>query len=800
MHQKLALLFFFSCLCCFSQDIKLTGRVTDANNIPIEFANVILTPVDNQEVLKGTTTNQDGYFSIEGISAEAYQFNISFIGFETYKKELALKQNLDLGTLTLKVLNEELATVDVIAKAPTFKKQPDRIIFNIEQTSLTEGSLMDVLKSTPGVLIMNDEISVKNASNIIYLINDKRVYLSGEDIQQLLSGTSANYVQEVEVITNPPAKYDAEGAAVINIKMSKTFVAGYHGSVFGNYTQGIYPRYHAGMSHFYKTKNLNIFANYAYNQDKINRYNSGTVIFLENGVKTGQWDNDIDRDTKSKTHTANVNIDYDLNETSLLSFSANANITPYWKRNTYMDTQAVDSAFTSLNKTDDSTTNLAFNLDYVNQSESGNRLAINLHHTNYDYDRMQDIDSRYFDADQQFLRDHAYHAMAAQKTYIYSGQLDYSLPLETMSLEMGAKVSFIDSNSDVVQIVDGFYPTVDVTNTGLFDYTELNYAGYISASKSWDSWQLSAGLRGEYTDAEGDLSNPVTKNTFNYFKLFPTVNIAHDFNENHSLGLSYGKRIQRPTYSALNPFKFYFNDYTYLQGNPNLQPTISHLITLSYTLKQTYTFEVYYRYENDPVSELVFQENNANQLIYMPVNLDKSVDYGFDFMTYKPFTNVWSVYVINSIFHETAYFKALQSGNSIETNKTWAMYTNVMNFFTFLEDQSLTGEISLLYMSPMINGSADVSSRTQVDLGLKKSFNDGKWVASIKASDIFRTTDFTEKNKYLNQDNTYYSRFDNQWIRVGLRYNFGNTKLSVAQKEEKERKERNRLKGESAGN
>lgn len=798
MHQKITLLLFFSYLSCFSQDFKVTGFVKDANTNAIEFANVLLVSQQDESIVQGTTTNATGFFSLDQVPEGAYILKISFMGYDTFTTHLQLNTSIDLNEIVLKESSETLNAINIVGKRPTFKKQPDRIIFNIEQTSLTEGSILDVLKNTPGILIMNDEISVKNSSNIIYLINNKRVYLTGDDLQQLLSGTSANDVQGVEVITNPPAKYDAEGAAVINIRMSKNLVTGYNGSLFGNFTQGIHPRYKAGMSHFYKTDKLNIFGNYAYTQDKINRYNSGTVNFIEQGSKVGAWKDHVDRNTKSKTHNTNINIDYNIDDTNTLSFSANGNITPYWKRQTQMETQAIDSSFTSINDTDDTTSNMAYNLDYVNKSKSGNSLSVNLHHTNYDYNRDQNITSQYFDVNNQFSRDNQFYSNANQNTNIYSGQIDYSMPLETVSLEMGAKTSYIDSRSDVLQVNQN--NEIDSDNSGVFTYQEYNYAAYFSASKSWDNWQMSAGLRGEYTDAEGDVSTTQTKNTFDYFKWFPTLNVSHDFNENHSLGLSYGKRIQRPTYSALNPFKYYFNDYTYLQGNPNLQPTISQLVTLSYTLKQTYTFEVYYRYEDQPTSELVFQENESNQITYLPVNLDKSVDFGFDFMTYKPITNIWSVYFINSIFHEKAYFNAVQSGNTIETNQTWAMYSNFMNFFSLLEDQSLNIDVSILYMTPMINGSANVSSRAQIDLGVKKAFNNGKWVASLKASDIFRTTDFTVKNKYLNQDNAYYNRFDNQWLRVGLRYNFGNTRLTTNQREEKELGERNRLQSEGANN
>ncbi|QDO93171.1 outer membrane beta-barrel protein [Formosa sediminum] len=802
MSIKFSVLFIFSTFFCYCQDIKITGQIVDQSNKPIAYANVIIINAINESDVKGTLTNDKGYFEIKKLQSGSYNLDISFIGYSHYKTTIELKSSTHLQTITLGEFNETLDAVNIFAKRPTYKKQSDRIIFNIEETSLTEGSVMDVLKSTPGILIINDEISVRNSANIIYLINNKRVYLTGEDLQQLLAGTTATNVQSVEVITNPPAIYDAEGSAVINITMSKNLIVGYNGSVYGNYTQGIYPGINVGTNHFYKTDKISVFANYSYEERKKNRINTSEINFIENNTVVGQWTDKIDRNTSSKSHQLNTNLDYTINDANVISFFGNLNLTPYWNRKANMTTQAIDSSFISKNNIDDTKTNVALNLDYINTSEDGNTFSVNMHHTHYDYDRQQDMNSKYYDINNVFTRDNIFNSNSVQNTYIYSGQADYSTFLnKDIALSFGAKVSLIDSKSSIDQFyLEGDRFVIDEINSGTFDYNEMNYATYVNLSKSWDTWSLSAGLRGEFTDAEGKLSSLYTLNSFNYLELFPTFNVSHDFNEDNSLGLSYGKRIERPSYASLNPFKYYFNDYTFLQGNPNLEPTISHLTTLSYTFKSIYTFELYYRFEDKPTSELVFQDNETNQIFYLPTNLDKSVDFGFDFLMYQQFTHVWSVYVVNSIFHNKTYFEAIESGNSIETNDMWSMYTNIMNFFSFTEDRSLSGEISVLYMSPMINGSSDISSRAQIDLGLKKSFNNGKWVASLKLNDIFKTSNFTVKNKYLNQDNTYNNKYDNQYFRFGLRYNFGNTKLSTNEKEEKEINERNRLSSESTNN
>jgi len=777
--------FFIGVFCALgstaiAQELSLSGRVIDQANTPVSYSNLVLLKAQDSTVVTGTSSNEAGFFKFENLSADRYILKTSFIGFETNSLLVVLSKDTSLSPIVLNETAEALAEVTLVAKRPTLKKEQDRLVFNIENTTLTEGSIWDVLKGTPGVLMLNDEITVKNSGNIIYLINGKRVYLSGQELQQLLSGTNASAVQEVEVITNPPAKYDASGGAVINIKMSKNLIAGYNGSLYGNYTQGVYPRYNLGTSHFFKTDKLNVFLGYTYDYSKVNRINKEDVRFIENGNEVGQWLGNTDRNTQSKSHTANVNVDYNFNDLNTLSFSANGSLTPYWKRHTLSDTQAVDSSFVSRNITDDDSHTLAFNLGFQNTSKKGHTFSTNLHYTTYNYIRFQDVITDYYDASDAFMRSNMFISDSQQEVAIMAAQADYKLAFEDSStLELGAKVSNIDSDSDFEQVLtNNNVQQVDVENTGLFTYTEANYAGYLSYAKDWESWSLSLGLRAEYTDATGELVAS-SVNDFDYFKLFPTFNLSHAFNANHNLGISYNKRIERPAYSNLNPFQFYLNDNTYVVGNPNLQPEITQLATLSYTLKGTYTFEVYYRHVDNPMSELIFQDNAANKIRYEASNLKQNVDYGFDFLMYKPFTKFWAVYVVNSIFKDNAQFFAVESGNAIQENSRWSMYSSATNYFTLSEKASLNAELSLLYISPVVYGSAEASSRAQVDFSMKKSFASGKWIASLAFNDIFQTTDFWVNNNYLNQRNKYYTRFDNQWVRFGLRYNFGNTRLKT---------------------
>ena len=757
----------------------------------------MLSKIDST-IISGATSNESGVYKIENLTANDYIINASFLGYKTQSQSISLQQNKTLDFM-LDGENEVLEEVEITVTRPTLNRQVDRLIFNVENTSLTEGSIWDIVRNTPGVLVMNDQVFVKNSPSVIYLINDRRVHLSGTDLQQLLSGSAADAVKSVEVITIPPAKYDAEGDVVINILMSKNLISGYNGSLYSNYTQGIYPRYSGGTSNFFKSKKTNLFLGYGFNWLKVSRINNEEIKFIENNAIVGNWDTDIDRNTLSKNHNAKINFDYFIDDKNTFSISGNANILPYWKRSTNSFTQAIDSTFNSLNNTNDDKFNIAVNADYVYESKNDNKLSFNFHHTYYDYDRFQEVNTEYKDQNNDFLRSNSFNTSSNQEIKIYSGQSDLEMPFkENGLLELGFKASSIDSNSEINQLLTSSNTEIiDLANSGIFNYEENNIAGYISFSKEWEKWNLSLGLRTEFTEGTGDLEGLSSEtNKFDYLKWFPNGNITRKFNENNTLVISYNKRIERPGYSDLNPFQFFLNDNAFVAGNPNLLPSITEFLTLSYTLNTAFTFEVYYRKATNPFSELSFQNNESKQIKYIASNLNQNIDFGFDFSTYTPISSNWTTYAVTSIFKDEAEFFDIENNNSLETNEQWSFYANWINYFSFLEDKSLSADLSILFISPIIDGSKEVSTRAQLDFGIKKSFNKGKWILSMRASDLLQTSDFNVSNNYNNQDNQNYAKFDNQWLRLGLRYKFGNTKLqtneSIKELEERDRLNTNR--------
>jgi len=796
MNLKLivSLIFLFS-LTSLAQQISVNGLVKDENKQPIAFCNVTLTEVLNTSAVSGTTTNEDGTFVIDNLKPVDYLLKISFLGFETYQDTLSLKKNQSIGAIILKEQTQNLESVTIIAKRPTVQRLSDRLVFNVENSTLSNGNVLDVLKNTPGVIVHNNgDIAIKNSIPTIY-INDRKVHLSSNEIRQLLEGSSASNIKSIEVITNPPAKYEAEGGSVLNIVMSKGLSPGYNGSIFGTYKQGEqYPKYSLGTSQFFKSEKIDAYINYNVSPRKDYRHNSESVNFIENNQKTSSWETDFKRTRASSNHTLNSNIDFKVNKNNTLGFSTNILLSP--KNHTTTDVASVtdvfnavntlDSIFKTNNHIEDELTNLAFTVDYTHQfKKEGEQLSVSAHHTNYDYVSDQFVNTDYFFADRTTLiRNNQFQTISDQKTELYTGQIDYELPIgETAQFEMGAKISSIASDSQLIQYnYENGQPILDTNNSDTFLYDELNYAGYASYSKDWDTWSLKGGLRAEYTDRTGNSLSVNVVNKANYFKVFPSFYMSHDLNDNNTLYFNYNKRIYRPGYSLLNPFKYYLNDNTYSTGNPELLPEIDDVLTLGYTFNKKYTFEAYYRYESNPLLEITFQDNTENILKIINTNIDRNISYGLDFTTYTKVLNDWNLSVYASLFYTEGQFIAEESNNAVLVNDKWSAYGQIINYFSFLKDKSLTADVSYLYIAPMVDGPSVYSSRHGLDMTLKKTLWKEKGSLSIGVTDLFNTQNFTQTNKYLNQDLFLKSRFENRLIVVGFNYKFGNTRLQTNEK------------------
>lgn len=787
-----------------AQEYAVSGTTNDANGQPIAFANVILLKSQDSSIVKGMSTNEKGFFLLDKLTSDTYIFKFSFMGFKEVYKSVLVDKTIDFGTIIMQESSEELDEVNIVLKRPTLKKEADRLVFNVENTALIEGSMFDVLKNTPGILVMENSIQVKNTVPTVY-INDKKVNLSSEELTQLLESSSANSIKLVEVITNPSAKYDASSGVVINIVMSKNLITGYSGNVFANYTQGVFPRYDAGMSHFFKNDKINFFANYSFSHDKINRSEDAEINYLDSNNTIDEiFKSNVNRNTWSRTHNLNFNFDYSIDEKNTLSLSSNMLVLPYFDYKIKNDTEVFDANenldyyFRTNNSSTDDKYNLGFDLDYVHQFDKAEeKLSVNAHFTTYNYKRDQNVLSNYFNNDGSYLDTSAFRTDNNQNTQIFTAKVDYALPLnDSSTLEVGAKGSNIQNDSDIIQfnIINGV-EIQDLNGTDAFEYDESIYAGYINFSKNWEQLSFVGGLRAEQTKVNGYSIYNNDTNTQDYLEWFPTASLNYDFSESFSLYTNYKRSIQRPEYESLNPFQFYLNDVTIVAGNPDLRPTLtSHVILGTSLAGGQFTVEAYYQTSKDNIFELPLQDNVNNTITFTPLNLKKTTEFGFDFITYFNVVKNWSVYFVTSFFNVKD--EGDVDGIGYDRN-LWSNYSVLNNNITLLKDRSLNANFTFVYMSKSISGFREVSDRLVSNLSVSKTILKKRATVSLAISDLFNMEDVSVKSQYLNQNNTTFYDQDTRTIKLGFKYKFGNTNL-VTNQREKSQQETERL--EKTGN
>ncbi|AJR04948.1 outer membrane beta-barrel family protein [Siansivirga zeaxanthinifaciens] len=784
-------LIFLLCFNAFSQDFNVRGKILDEQKIPIPFANISISKDNESKVFTGTTSLENGDFIIENLQPSNYTLNVSYLGYEAVVMYFNLNENIILKDIILKERIQSLDGVTIVSKKPTIKRLVDRVVFNVENSTLSNDNVLTILKHTPGVFVSEESITVKNTKSIVY-INDKRVHLSAMDLQNLLEGTSAVNIKSIEVISNPPAKYDAEGGAIINIVTSKNIISGYNGNVYGNFKQGFkFPKYSLGTSHFFKTEKLDMYFNYNFTPREDFRIIDESINFISNNQVSSRWESDFEKTTKSANNNFNANIDFEIDKNNSLSFASNIMVAPRRQtktdRNTiteiYSASNVLDSILQANNKLVEETINLAFTLDYKHAfKKEGEQLLVSLHHTNYDNSNFQDVNTGYFYPDMtSAFRNNRFQTFTSQYIKLFTGQVDFELPLNNGAhFETGAKITSIDSDNILKQFtVENNVKTEDLNNTDTFLYNETNYAFYISYSHDWEHWSFKSGIRSEYTDILGESVSTNQTNSNKYLKIFPNINLLNRINESNEIYFNYKKRIFRPSYMQLNPFKYYQNDYSYVTGDPNLKPQIDDVFILGYTFNKKYTFEAFYRFENNTALQIVFQDNASNILKYINSNIDRNISYGLDFTTYTSISKDWNIYVLSSIFNNDNKFVALESNNALQKNNQWSFYGQFVNYFSFLKDKTLTADLAIQYISTIAEGPTFSSERLGVDLNLRKTLWNERASLSIGMMDIFNTQNFNQTTRYLNQDIYMKSNSENRLFVFGFNYKFGNSKLET---------------------
>lgn len=766
-----------------AQNYSLSGTVVDNTNNPLSYVNVIIYEAEAQEPFTGTSTDETGTFLLETLNTGEYTLEITMIGYKAKSLQITITESISLGTIFLEEDLELLNETIITAKRPTIQKSSGMLVFNVENTSLSTGNTLGLLSKTPGVIVLGDNISIKNQPTTLYL-NGRRVYLSPQETTSYLQNLDASVIKKIEVITNPSSQFDAEAGTVLNIITSKNVSPRYKGSFNGTYEQAIFSKYTFGTSHFYKNNWLNLYAGYSFSPRKENKDQESFIRFFEADETTTRaiWESDFNRITRSYGHQGNFVADIDFDAKNTLNITANLFLSPNKEFNNRQYTEIlnaqrqIDSTFFTKSEITNDMTNVTFGTEYkMLLNEAGSALKIGGNYIFYDSDQFQELESNYFLPNGNFLKNIAFETNATQETKIATGYLDVNTSLLNGSLETGLKYSNIDTQTglDYFTIVNG-NPQINPALSDDFTYEESIFAGYLTFSKEFERWNFSLGTRAEYTDVKGVSISLGDLNTQEYFKLFPSASIEYQLNSNNSVGVNYARKIERPRYQSLNPFRYFLNENNFNEGNPNLVPSIEDKITLSYTHKGKWFFEWYYQTIENSLEILNFQDNENATFRQLDANLIDFFQYSFDAVYAAPITNSWYASFVTSTYYLENEFFAVESSQERAQNHTMGVFLQSYNQITLSQKGGLSSDVSARYISNLISGSLDYKNIFDFSVSFRKSLWNNRASLTAGVDDIFKTNNVQVTSRYLNQDNSYFARPESRKFWIGFKYNFGN--------------------------
>jgi len=583
------------------QSFKITGKITGVDSKPLEGATVYLKRAADSVLIKTELADASGNFVFNNQKPGDYRLTITMVGYASYKSDVfQLNADKSLPVISLVQAGTALKEVTVSSQKPLIEHKIDRTVVNVDALLTAAGSTaLDVLEKAPGVLVDdNGAISLKGKGVTIF-IDDKPTYLSGEELESYLRSLTSANIDQIELMTNPPAKYDAAGnGGIINIRTKRSKVKGFNGALNLAYAQGVYARTSNSFNFNYRNNKINVTGNLSYNTN--NGYNDLDInrhfLNADGSLASNFLQNSFIRRTM-QAYSGRVAVDYYASDKTTWGIGLNGLYNPS-NRTTLAtsklsDAQNVlDSTIIANNKDHPLFKNGGVNFNYRHQfDKNGKELTADLDYIKYNSSRVQSFDNRTYLPDGTMTAGDLLTGSLPANIDIFAFKTDYTHPLSNgVKLGIGLKTSYTktDNIAEYFDAVNGI-TTPDYDKTNHFLYNEQINAGYINASKDFKRISVQAGLRFENTISNGhqlgNIQKPDSVFKRNYNGLFPTLYFQYKLDSagKQSITLDYGRRIDRPAYQDLNPFLSPIDKFTYYTGNPFLKPTYSNNIELNYT-------------------------------------------------------------------------------------------------------------------------------------------------------------------------------------------------------------------------
>lgn len=793
----------FSFFSINAQNGVIKGQLADEKGVVLEYANVLLLNPADSTLIKGVVTDLEGEFVFETVEKGNYLVSASSVGFnEIYSSLINSNNNVIVIDPLILTQGVELSEVTVTTKKPFIEMKADKIIVNVENSAVNSGnSAIEILQKSPGVIIDKDnKISLRGKQGVLVMINGKNQYLSGDELTRLLESMPAENIQNIEIITNPSAKYDAEGnAGIINIRLKKNNNIGFNGSVNAGVRKGQKLSYNTGLNFNYRSDKINIYGSGSINkwagfQDliikKVIPFNEGETIF-------DQVSNMTDSE---RSYNTRIGIDYNISDKTTIGFLYNFNEeNNLWNNENQTEITGTNTpGFNFLNviaKNDGFWNQNSLNFNAVhNFDDKGTSLTFDADYSFYQSDYVNTYDNNYLDENEEMVLDPFMLRNFEQANIdIFATRLDFTKTFEAgYNLELGAKLSMVTTDNDTkFEALENGNWENQVNRTNNFIYDEEVMAAYANVSKSFGKINIQAGLRMEHTNSEGNSVTLDESVLRDYTDFFPSLSLSHTIGKKHSLSYNYSRRINRPNYQDLNPFIEYLDDYTFSIGNPLLNPQYSNAFGINYGFGNSFFVSANYSRTKDAITEVIEQFSSENKTFQTTINLDNYNTASLTLSKSIPWKEI-GVTRINITSFYNDFQSSIPSGTLDNQNVAYHIY--VGNEFNLPAD--IVFELSGTYQSKLTFGMFDLEPQYGLDLGFSKDILKGNGSLKIGVDDIF----YTKRNKvFVRQDDIILDVFqknDTRRVKVSFKYKFGNNKLkSVRKRSTATEAEKSRIKG-----
>jgi hypothetical protein len=676
--------------------------------------------------------------------------------------------------------HRQLKEIRITGQKQLLEKKIDRIIFNAEKSiSGTGGDALELLEKIPGIRVDHHSISLIGKGTVSLMINEKLINLKADELSSYLKSIPSDHISKVEIMSNPSGKYDAQGNnGLINIILKNPANQGLQGSVSQSYSKATYSTFSSAADLNYRDKKLIASTNFNVRNGSVYSSERSSVFY-----PTQTWDIENRFRNFRKVLSGQFQIDYQLSKKVLIGALYHTSHTDFhsyekiissiYNRDGDLDSVLVSDANTKINSAFSSA-----NLFLKKQIDTNGKLfMINADWFSSKNDSQRHFDNNtYINGDQ--LRDGSYArylSSSNQDVTAYTIKADADIPYHSYQISFGGKLSFIHNTSDISfykALQDQYLANHSQANN--FKYTENTQALYVNINRTLKKWSAQIGLRGEYTQTKGKSSGTDQSDINRYLQLFPTAFLSYHLNEQQIWSLNFGRRINRPSYKSLNPFRWYSNQYAYTEGNPFLKPSYSSNFELSHFYKNLILTTLSFSHTNNGYSTVNFTDMLSNVQISKPINFISSYNYllsnsvSITKMKWLQSNNEFDI-IYNRSY--SSFEETIPSLTRVST------YLSSTNEFYMFRDKTFSVELSFWYQSKNIDGLQIRKHQYNLNTGAKMLILNKHLHLTFSLTDLLKSNIYRYTVLVNNIKQTYANYYDARQLRMSVRYVFGNNKV-----------------------